>query len=71
MTFFNSVVLYLVIWWLSLFIFLLLGITKQKKIKIGNDPGAPQNPMLKKKIVFTSIFSLIIWFVIFLFISRF
>ena len=48
MTFFNSVVLYLVIWWLSLFIFLPLGITKQKKIKIGNDPGAPQNPMLKK-----------------------
>ena len=71
MTFFNSVVLYLVIWWLSLFIFLPLGITKQKKIKIGIDPGAPQNPMLKKKIVFTSIFSLIIWFVIFLFISRF
>ena len=49
MSFFNSLVLYLVIWWLSLFIFLPLGITKQKNIETGNDPGAPEDPGLKKK----------------------
>ncbi len=50
MSFFNSLVLYLVIWWLSLFIFLPLGITKQKNIETGNDPGAPEDPGLKKKL---------------------
>ena len=69
MTIFNSIVLYLVIWWLSLFIFLPLGISKQKNIKLGNDPGAPENPMLEKKIIYTSIFSLIIWLIIYTIIS--
>ena len=62
----NGLVLYLVIWWISLFIFLFLGVKKQKKVGKGFDPGAPENPNLKKKFILNSLFSGILWIVIFL-----
>ena len=61
MTIFNSIVLFLIIWWLILFIFLPIDISKQKKIELGNDPGAPENPKLKKKSVLTTFLTTIIW----------
>ena len=61
MTIFNSIVLFLIIWWLILFIFLPIDISKQKKIELGNDPGAPENPKLKKKFVLTTFLTTIIW----------
>ena len=51
------IVIFVVIWWLVLFTILPLGIQKEDKILGGNDPGAPKNPMLKKKIILTSIIS--------------
>ena len=63
MTIFNSIVLFLIIWWLILFIFLPIDISKQKKIELGNDPGAPENPKLKKKFVLTTALTTIIWLI--------
>ena len=63
MTIFNSIVLFLIIWWLILFIFLPIDISKQKKIELGNDPGAPENPKLKKKFVLTTFLTTIIWLI--------
>ena len=37
---------------------------KEDEVKDGNDPGAPKDPMLKKKIIFTSIASAIISIII-------
>ena len=51
------IVIFVVIWRLVLFTILPLGVQKEDKIVGGNDPGAPKNPMLKKKIVLTSIIS--------------
>ncbi len=62
----NGLVLYLVIWWISLFIFLPLGVKKQNTVEKGFDPGAPENPNLKKKFILNSLFSGILWIVIFL-----
>ena len=42
-------VIFVIFWWLILFIILPTGIDKQKNVKFGNDPGAPNDPMLKKK----------------------
>lgn len=64
MTIFNSIVLFLIIWWLILFIFLPIDISKQKKIELGNDPGAPENPKLKKKFVLTTALTTIIWLIL-------
>ena len=51
------IVIFVVIWWLVLFMVLPFGVQKDNKIVRGNDPGAPKNPMLKKKIILTSIIS--------------
>ena len=51
------IVIFVVIWWLVLFMVLPFGIQKDDEIVGGNDPGAPKNPMLKKKIILTSIIS--------------
>ena len=51
------IVIFVVIWWLVLFMVLPFGIQKDDKIVGGNDPGAPKNPMLRKKIILTSIIS--------------
>ena len=50
-------VIFVVIWWLVLFMVLPFGIQKDDEIVGGNDPGAPKNPMLKKKIILTSVLS--------------
>ena len=51
------IVIFVVIWWLVLFTILPFGVQKDDKIIGGNDPGDPKNPMLKKKIILTSIIS--------------
>lgn len=51
------IVIFVIIWWLVLFIVLPFGIQTENDVKDGNDPGAPKNPMLKKKIIITSIIS--------------
>ena len=51
------IVIFVVIWWLVLFTVLPFGVQKEDKITRGNDPGAPKNPMLRKKIILTSIIS--------------
>ena len=48
------IVIFVVIWWLVLFTVLPFGVQKDDEIVGGNDPGAPKNPMLKKKIILTS-----------------
>lgn len=69
MSLLSSIVIYFVIWWISLFIFLPIEVSKQKKIKKGNDPGAPENPKLKKKFVLTTVFSFVIWAMVFLWVN--
>ena len=51
------IVIFVVIWWLVLFTVLPFGIQKDDEIVGGNDPGAPKNTMLKKKIILTSVIS--------------
>ena len=51
------IVIFVVVWWLVLFTVLPFGVQKDNEIVRGNDPGAPKNPMLKRKIILTSIIS--------------
>ena len=50
----------------NLIIVLPTDIKKQKKVKFGNDPGAPNDPMLKKKFLITTISAFIITLIIFI-----
>ena len=56
----ESIVIYVIFWWLILFITLPFGVTRDKKVIHGNDPGAPKKTLLKKKILITSFASLIL-----------
>ena len=57
-------VIFVISWWLILFLVLPVGISKQKNVKFGNDPGAPNEPMVKKKFLITTIIALILTLII-------
>ena len=59
-------VIFVIFWWLILFIILPTGIDKQKNVKFGNDPGAPNDPMLKKKFLITTIAAFILTLIVFI-----
>ena len=57
-------VIFVISWWLILFLVLPVGVSKQKNVKFGNDPGAPNEPKLKKKFLITTIIALILTLII-------
>jgi len=61
---FDFVIIFVILWWIVLFIMLPFGIEKEKDTELGNDPGAPKNPMIKKKIFHTTIITFIVTTVI-------
>ena len=69
----GSIILFLIIWWLILFILLPISIDNKTNNTIeyeGNDRGAPNNPKLLKKFIITTIISVILWCVVFLFLNN-
>ena len=56
----ESLVIYVIFSWLILFVTLPFGISRDKKVLYGNDPGAPKKTLLKKKVLITSFVSLIL-----------
>ena len=67
----GSIILFLLIWWLLLFIVLPLNIsdTAEKIVDGGNDTGAPSNPQIFKKFLITTIISIIIWSIMYIFLK--
>ncbi len=53
-------VIFVILWWLILFLILPIGVKKQESVEFGNDPGAPTNPMLKKKFLITTIIAFVL-----------
>jgi predicted secreted protein len=69
----GSIILFLIIWWLILFILLPISIDNKTNNTIeyeGNDRGAPNNPKLLKKFIITTIISVILWFVVYLLLNN-
>lgn len=55
---------YVIIWWLTLFVILPLGIESQVekgKVTRGSERGAPAKPVMLKKVVLTTLVSAIIF----------
>ena len=67
----GSIIIFLLIWWLILFIVLPLNISDkaEKVIEDGNDTGAPNNPQIFKKFLITTIISIIIWSIMYMFLK--
>jgi len=64
MGWFSFLVVYLLIWWVTLFAILPLGIRGQAEegdIVEGSEPGAPVQANMKRKFVLTTIIATVLW----------
>ncbi len=70
MTTVTAIVLYFIIWWVVLFAVLPWGVHRTKNPEVGHDPGAPERPMLVRKVVATSLITLILWGILYYLIDN-
>ncbi len=61
---FTGVIVYLLIWWVVLFAVLPWGVRTVEEPQAGHAPSAPQHPRLLRKLIATSLVSLVIWAVV-------
>jgi predicted secreted protein len=64
MSWFTAIVTYLTIWWIVLFCVLPFGVRSQAEmgdVAEGTDPGAPAIPNMKKKLIWTTIITFMVW----------
>lgn len=67
MSLFSMVVVYILVWWLTLFAVLPIGVRGQAEnnsVVKGTDPGAPVESRMKRKIVLTTLIAALIWAII-------
>ena len=58
----GSLIIYVLIWWIVFFALLPIDVNREKKDNIkGIDPGAPENPKLIKKLLYTTLITSIIF----------
>ena len=57
----TGVMVYLVIWWTILFAVLPLGVRRVENPRKGEEPGAPERPLLLRKAIITSIVAAVLW----------
>ena len=70
----GSLIVYISIWWIVFFSVLPIGI-KSQNAKFsenlhGNDRGAPKNPKIAKKFLFTTLITSLIFFVIYILVNQ-
>lgn len=64
MNLFSAFVVWLIIWWLTLFIILPIGIRGQAEendIVEGSEPGAPHRVDMKRKFIQTTVLATVLW----------
>jgi predicted secreted protein len=67
------IALYFVIWWMSLFAVLPLGVKSQfeaGEVVPGSEGAAPQRPMLLKKAAITTVIATIVFAIVYLVVTR-
>jgi len=57
----TGIVVYLLVWWVTLFAVLPLWVTPAEPGEPGAATGAPQRPLLPRKLALTSVVAAVIW----------
>ena len=70
MNWLTGIVLYLLIWWVSLFAILPLWVTPAEPDDPGHAAGAPSHPLLGRKLALTSAVAAVIWLAIYLVVRQ-
>ena len=66
----GSLIIYVLIWWIVFFALLPIDVNREKKQNIiGIDAGAPENPKIIKKFVYSTLITSIIFIFIFLLVK--
>jgi predicted secreted protein len=66
----STLVVFTIIWWIVFFIALPIGIRRDANPQIGNDSGAPENPMIAKKMLYTTAITLPLTIVYYLLVEN-
>jgi len=61
MTWFTGLVVYAIIWWVVLLTVLPWGVKVPENPESGHATSAPQNPMMWRKVLITSLISAVLW----------
>ena len=67
--FLKGFLIYVIIWWIVIFTILPIGIKKPEKLEKGHAEGAPQNPLILKKFIMTSLIAFVLWLLVFFIIK--
>ena len=70
MNWLTGVVVYILVWWVVLFAILPLWVTPTEPGEPGHAAGAPQRPLLGRKLLLTSAVAAVIWLGIYLVTSE-
>lgn len=63
---FTGIIMYFLIWWVSIFMVLNIGHRTDDAPQIGNDRAAPVKFYLGKKILLNSVIAAVIWLIVWL-----
>lgn len=64
MNLFTGIILYLIIFWTSLFVILPWGAQAPENPELGMASSAPENPRIKEKFLVTAVVAALLWGVI-------
>ena len=70
MNWLTGVVVYILVWWVTLFAMLPLRVTPTEPGEPGHAAGAPQRPLLPRKLVLTTAVAAVIWIGIYIIVSE-
>tara|TARA_A100000164_G_scaffold260198_1_gene232188 strand:+ start:400 stop:645 length:246 start_codon:yes stop_codon:yes gene_type:complete len=66
----GSLVIFVIIWWIIFFSLLPLDVNREKKAKIrGSDAGAPENPRIIKKFIYSTLITSVIFIIIYILVK--
>ena len=61
MTWLTAIVVYILVWWLTLFAVLPLWVAPTEPGEIGHGTGAPKRPYMLRKLALTTVIAAVIW----------
>lgn len=70
MSIFTAIMLFIIIWWVVIFAVLPWGVKRTEEPEEGHDPGAPERPMLWRKLLITTIISFVLWGILYYLIDN-
>ncbi len=66
----GSIVIFVILWWIIFFSLLPIDVNREKKSIIkGSDAGAPENPKIVKKFIYSTLITSIIFIIIYILVK--